>query len=108
MADNGKDQLAIFDLPEPWEEDWQDMPEFVQEDQTSYRQIIVHFATREDLQAFAELIGQPLTYNTRSIWHPRAEIGRYSDKLYIDDTGDVPDELPDFEDYELWARGEEE
>ena len=51
---------------------WKDMPEFEQED-VSTRAIIVHFKTEQDVQAFAEVIGQKLTEKTRAIWYPEAK-----------------------------------
>lgn len=67
-------------------EEWVGMPEFEQEDLTGVQSIHVHFATRADVEAFAELIGQKLTDKTRSIWYPEAEIERYADKRYSDES----------------------
>lgn len=53
--------------------EWQGMPEFEQEDLTAYQSIHVHFKNREDVDTFAELVGQRLTEYTRSIWYPEAE-----------------------------------
>lgn len=66
--------------------EWQGMPEFEQEDLTAAFSLKVNFASFEDLQKFAELVGQKLTENTRSIWYPIAEIGHYSDKRYADES----------------------
>jgi hypothetical protein len=55
--------------------EWKDMPEFVQEKKRPYQQITVRFASEEDVQEFARLIGQPLTPKTKSIWHPRLQRG---------------------------------
>lgn len=53
------------------EEDlWVDMPEFEQEKKEPYAKIIFRFETEEDLDEFAELIGQKLTQKTKSSWHP--------------------------------------
>ena len=60
------------------------MPEFVQKDLEPFKQVIVNFETREDMEAFAAFIGQKITVNTRSIWYPEAEIGRYANKRYTD------------------------
>lgn len=49
---------------------WDGMPEFTQEKKDPFSQIIVRFETEEDLNEFAELIGQKLTPKTKSIWHP--------------------------------------
>lgn len=64
---------------------WQGMPEFEQEDKTSYQSVHVHFKSAEDRDTFAKLVGQNLTEKTRSIWYPEAEIERYADKRYIED-----------------------
>ena len=83
MDDDGETfQPALFDIKEPWEEVWLGMPEFDQQDLTSKKQIIVHFSTMGDLQVFAEAIGQPVTKNTRSVWFPPTEIGRYANKRF--------------------------
>lgn len=66
------------------------MPEFVQNDLTPVKTIYVHFETLQDMAAFAVLVDQPITTNTRSIWYPEAEIGRFADKRYID--GSPPDD----------------
>ena len=71
-------------MPEWWEEYWQDMPEFVQEDQTASKSIIVHFQNKEDMKAFAKLVNQKIGFKTQSIWYPKAEIDRYINKEYID------------------------
>jgi hypothetical protein len=54
------------------------MPEFNQQDLQPWRQVVVSFASFGDQQAFAAAIGQKMTPNTRSIWYPPAEIGRYA------------------------------
>ena len=63
-------QATLFSVPADWQEEWQGMPEFVQERKKEHSKIIVRFETEEDLQHFAELIGQKLTSKTKSIWHP--------------------------------------
>jgi hypothetical protein len=90
-------QVALFDKGEWWHEHWKGMPEFVQEDLAPVKTIYIHFETREDYQAFAKLVGQTLTMNTRSIWYPEAEIGRTFNKRYID----APEPEPVNEDIEV-------
>lgn len=115
-----------------WKQEWQGMPEFIQEDLSPWRTIEVNFKGFFDdkgyfinnkvvkvhfedkdyrsieefgkllgirgvtsntkflqfggtLQDFSELVKQTITLNTRSIWYPEAEIGRYSNKRYIDE-----------------------
>jgi len=86
---NGE-QATLFDLDElqEYKKEWRDMPEFIQDDLTSEFEIIVHFKNREDMAAFSELVGQTITGLTRSLWYPKAEIGHYANKLFIDETED--------------------
>lgn len=79
------EQVSMFDEHEGalWGDEWHDMPEFQQDDLTSFHQVIVHFETREDMKKFSELIGQQVRPTTRSIWYPEAEIGRMSNKRYV-------------------------
>lgn len=72
--------------PNP-EEEWKGMPEFSHEDQTSEKQVIIHFARLEHAEQFGKLIGQKITESTRSLWFPKAEPGTYADKRYVG-TGD--------------------
>lgn len=39
---------------ETWKQEWIGMPEFVMEDQTSYRKLFIHFRNEEDVQKFAD------------------------------------------------------
>ena len=71
---------------EKWKDEWQGMPEFVQEDLQPMQSIIVHFENRKDMDEFSALIDQKLTYKTKSIWFPKAEIGTIADKRYIDES----------------------
>lgn len=83
-------QIPLF-AGEWYDEYWKGMPEFVQKDLTPLKSIYVHFETIEDMEAFAKLVGQKLTLNTRSIWYPEAEIGRYADKLFVDESDPTTD-----------------
>lgn len=84
-----KDEPSLFgDLDQfaVWWDEWKGMPEFVQEDLKPYKSLIVHFESPEGMKRFAELVGQTVTYRTRSLWYPEAEIGRYADKRYADES----------------------
>mgnify|MGYP001604597817 CR=1 FL=1 len=76
----------IKKIEKPWEKEWQDMPEFIQKDETSFRQIIVHFKTQKDVDVFAKLIGQKISKKRNSLWYPGVEIGRFANKRYIDES----------------------
>jgi hypothetical protein len=56
-----------------WQKEWNDMPEFVNEDTFGIRQLIVHFKTNEDVAIFANLIEQNITRETRYIWFPKVQ-----------------------------------
>lgn len=77
-------QASLFgDDLESWRDEWVGMPEFKQEDLSPWKSLVVHFEKREDLEAFAKAIGQRVLFTTRSIWFPEAEIGRYANKRYV-------------------------
>jgi hypothetical protein len=71
---------------ETWKQEWIDMPEFVMEDLTSYRKIFVHFRNEEDVQKFAELIGQKISPKQKALWFPEMKPRRYADKHYVDES----------------------
>ena len=71
---------------EDWRKEWKGMPEFIQEDLTSFRKIVVHFRCQEDVDNFAQLIKQPITPKQISLWYPFKEFRRYADKRYIDES----------------------
>lgn len=91
---DGVEQLALFDLDSDVELEWKGMPEFCQEDLSPFKTVYVHFACREDMEAFASLVGQTVISSTRSIWYPPAEIGRLADKEYFCTSRDPKDRLP--------------
>jgi hypothetical protein len=84
--DNDKKQLDLFESKEWWEEEWQNMPEFIQDDLTSFRCINVHFRNRKDVEKFSKLIGQPITPKQKAIWYPEKKIRRYAHKRYVDES----------------------
>lgn len=83
---SGKEkQELLFDFPKDWEGHWVGMPEFVQNGQKPYTQIIFRFSCEEDLQEFSKLIGQKLTKKTKSAWHPQLVRGQHSHRRYVDE-----------------------
>ena len=80
--ENGK---VVKKKNEDWKKEWQDMPEFEMEDLSSFRKIVVHFRNQEDIDKFAELIGQKIT-KAPSLWYPEWEKRRYADKRYVDES----------------------
>lgn len=85
MTDIDYEEATLFSPEEiePWRQHWAGMPEFIQEDLSPWKTLLVHFASPGDLQAFSELIDQTLTNRTQSVWYPPAEIGHMANKRYI-------------------------
>lgn len=83
---NQMKQEKLFEDKNSWQKEWVDMPEFIQEKQEPYSKIIIRFANEEDLQEFAEMIGQKLTNKTKSIWHPKLVRGINSNKRYSNES----------------------
>ena len=63
--------------------EWDGMPEFEQEDQMAWKRLFVNFANEEDLNHFAQLIGQSVTDRTKSVWYPEAEKHHEANERYI-------------------------
>ena len=69
------------------EAEWQGMPEFIQEDKTAFRSVVVHFPDQQAVDDFVALVKFPLTPQTRFMWFPRSTIERYVDKRYQAEAG---------------------
>jgi len=84
MAKEKKFEFVDLDkeCPDVRSAEWKNMPEFVQDDLTPWKSIYVHFVSKEDMAAFALLVEQGVTPNTRQIWYPKATIGHFINKRY--------------------------
>lgn len=69
---------------EAWKKEWRGMPEFIQEDLSPFKSIVVHFENKQDMEAFTKLVGQGITTKTQSIWYPKMKQGHTRTKRYID------------------------
>ena len=90
MSDNNV--LSLFDkeeIPAEWEKEWQNMPEYIQENNDPFQSVIVHFRNESDRKEFESLIGQKMTYKTKSIWFPEYDKEKPSNFLYV---GTIKDE----------------
>lgn len=65
--------------------DWDDMPEFVQEENEAYAKITVRIRNEEDLQEFIKLMDQNITPKTKSIWYPALDRFRNSLLRWMDE-----------------------
>lgn len=88
------DQISMFDekSEESWRKHWKGMPEFNMEDKKPFHQIIVSFESNEDVRKFRELIGQKVTYKTKSIWFPALNLEKPSNFAYVDTTKNNKDD----------------
>jgi len=77
---------SLLDLPEPWEEHWQNMPEFIQKEQTPWKTIHVHFKSKEDMLEFSKLVKQKITERTKFIWYPKLEPENLLRKKCVDES----------------------
>lgn len=66
---------TLFDMSPEWEEHWQGMPEFVQDNKEAVAQVVVSFETFEDMQAFAQLTGLIITDKTKGVFFPPKDPG---------------------------------
>lgn len=78
-------QSLLFGEKETWREEWEGMPEFKQQNLLPEYSVRVNFASVEDLKKFAELINQPLTTKTTSIWFPVQAKADLASKVYVDE-----------------------
>jgi hypothetical protein len=84
---NNKKQIGMFETSnELWEDHWVDMPEFMQEDLSPFKEINIKLRNREDMELFMEIVGQEFTMKTKSIWFPKLEIKKVAHLRYIDES----------------------
>ena len=65
FEDDINQQLFSTDELCEWKQEWQDMPEYINNDFSPYKSIIVHFANEADIKSFAILTKQKITQTTK-------------------------------------------
>lgn len=70
------------------DEEWEGMPEFVQENENVYKSIVVNFETKKDFEKFAKLMDQMITERTKSIYYPKREQMTSIDMFWVHDQED--------------------
>jgi hypothetical protein len=73
----------LFNDEFDYDKEWEGMPEFVAEDLKAIAFVTVNFLTVEDMNAFSELIGRRITFQTKSVLFP---IMPQVKKVYIDES----------------------
>ncbi len=71
------------DESELWEQEWQDMPEFTQQELDAEFSVNVNFKNEADMLAFSQLVGQKIRSTTRSIWYPEQKFDVVKNLRYI-------------------------
>jgi hypothetical protein len=73
----------LFDSKFDYEKEWEGMPEFIAEDLKAIASVTVNFLTVEDMNAFSDLIGRRITFQTKSVLFP---IALQVKKVYTDES----------------------
>jgi hypothetical protein len=82
-----KKKILLGNCEEDWRREWQDMPEFVQEDRELYQTIIVRFTNKKDVDKFAKRIKRKITPKTTSIFYSKVDFkGRDIARKYVDES----------------------
>lgn len=84
---------SLFDKEEftKWNEEWQNMPEYISRSLKPFHELIVRFSNEDDLKKFAELMEQNVNKSTKSIWYPKMIVSIDSRSIknevrYVDET----------------------
>lgn len=77
-------QDNLFGSNEWWDEHWVGMPEFNQKNLLPLKQVTINFASYDDMRKFAEIIGQTITTQTRSVWYPPQDKANLKGLEYVD------------------------
>jgi len=64
--------------------EWQGMPEFVNEDKKSFRHIVIHMDNQEAVDNLSALLQQPINEKTKWLWHPKMARDSVKGIAYID------------------------
>ena len=73
----------LFNDEFDYDKEWEGMPEFVAEDLKAIASVTVNFLTVEDMNAFSDLIGRRITFQTKSVLFP---IVPQVKKVYTDES----------------------
>jgi len=79
----GNGLTDLFNNEFEYEKEWEGMPEFIAEDLKAIASVTVNFLTVEDMNAFSELVGRRITFQTKSILFPIRESVK---QVYIDES----------------------
>lgn len=80
------DEIGFFkdeidDENDPYLE-WKDMPEYENEDKSSFKDVIIHFKNQDAIDKFMKLINQKITPATKYLWFPEEQKDIVKDLRY--------------------------
>jgi hypothetical protein len=76
-------QQEFSGMEEEWKSHWNGMPEYVSVNREAISSVVVNFETTDDIKVFSELIGIPVTTQTRGIFFPHVAA---HDLEYVDES----------------------
>ncbi len=69
-----------------WKKEWEGMPEYQQEKIMPYKEVIVRFKTKEDMDLFYDTICQKAPNKLKSIWFPKTKKKEPMKDVYTDES----------------------
>ena len=72
------DNNVVHDL----DDEWENMPEYINDDKTAYKSMIVHFLDENSFKDFQQKIGQDCTEKTKFIWHTKQDRMDTKNRVY--------------------------
>lgn len=66
--------------------EWKDMPEFINDDQKIFKELIIKFRNKNDYDDFAAKIDHDLNLNTKTIWYPALLNNNFKNQRYTDES----------------------
>jgi hypothetical protein len=73
-----------------WKKEWKDMPEFIQHELKPFKEIVLRFETKGDVEAFAKLVNQNISLvTTKYLWYPEVNVAHFMDKRWKDKEPDA-------------------
>ena len=77
------EEFLFEDLEKEWEKLWKEMPEFKQKKLKPYKQVILSFVSKKDMEDFSKLIQQKITEDTKYVIFPKQKMDSFFDNIYI-------------------------
>jgi hypothetical protein len=75
---------AVVDVNSNWRTHWIDMPEYLQENDNTFRAVDMYFRTKKHYDDFAKRINLDLSDLTNSTWYPKRDIVKNRTLRWVD------------------------